>query len=262
MWRDWKQITGLALLGPGPALKKEGFLVHETRRGGGELVTSKRFTREIWIANARKQLVEGGIGDVKVDRLAQKMHVTRGSFYWHFENREDLLDALLNDWETRNYFEIAQVKARWARTEADLTEVVAIWIGEDPAFPAFDMAIRIWARKSSTVSASVRRIDEQWISLLQELFAKGGYDETESFVRARISYFHQIGYYALGLEENLTERVKLAPYYYKALTGKSPPANFDEVLGKLSAPEPISGRRKRKSAATAGAAAEATDDSK
>jgi AcrR family transcriptional regulator len=218
------------------------------------LVTSKRFTREIWIANARKQLVEEGIGDVKVDRLAQKMKVTRGSFYWHFVNREDLLDALLNDWETRNYFEIAQVKARWARTEPDLSEVVSIWIGEDPAFPAFDMAIRAWARKSEPVAASVKRIDDQWISLLQDLFVKGGYDETESFVRARISYFHQIGYYALGLQEDIGDRVKLAPYYYRALTGKDPPANFAEVLGKLSEPEPKGGRRKRKTAVKAGGA--------
>ena len=214
-------------------------------------MTSRRFTREIWIANAREQLVEGGIGDVKIDRLARKMHVTRGSFYWHFENREDLLDALLNDWETRNYFEIAQVKARWARTEPDMTEIVAIWIGEDPAFPAFDMAIRVWARKSSPVSGSVRRIDEQWIALLQELFTKGGYGEVESLVRARISYFHQIGYYALGLEEDISERVKLAPYYYTALTGKTPPANFDEAMEKLSDPAPKGGKRKRKLSAAA-----------
>jgi AcrR family transcriptional regulator len=220
------------------------------------LPTNRKFSREDWIASARKQFVERGIDDVKVDRLAKLMRVTRGSFYWHFENRKDLLDALLSDWETRNYFEIAQIKARWARTEPDMSEVMAIWIGEDPAFPAFDMAIRVWARKAPLVAASVSRVDDAWVALLQELFIRGGYDQTESFVRARISYFHQIGYYALGLKEDTAERMKLAPYYYEALTGKSPPANIGELLNKLGGAEPKGSKRKRGSSSKAAATAE------
>ncbi|MEI9851478.1 MAG: TetR/AcrR family transcriptional regulator [Sphingomonas sp.] len=69
-----------------------------------------RLGREDWIALARKVLVQSGIEDVKVVPLADRMQVTRGSFYWHFANRKDLLDALLSDWEVRNYFEIAQVR--------------------------------------------------------------------------------------------------------------------------------------------------------
>jgi len=59
--------------------------------------TTKRLTRDDWIDNARKVLVASGIEEVKVDRLARRMRVTRGSFYWHFEHRKDLLDALLSD---------------------------------------------------------------------------------------------------------------------------------------------------------------------
>ncbi len=198
---------------------------------------ARRFSREDWITSARKVLVETGVDDVKVDRLARKMKVTRGSFYWHFQHRKDLLDALLCDWEARNYFEIAQVRARWARTAPDLGEVVIIWLSEDPSFPAFDTAIRAWGRKSRPVSDTVGRVDEAWVSLLGEVFLKSGYDPTQSLVRARVTYFHQMGYYALSMKEETAERFRLAPYYYEVLTGHPPSDEFRATLSRLEQAE-------------------------
>jgi hypothetical protein len=48
-----------------------------------------------------------------------------------------------------------------------------------------------------------------------------GYDETESFVRARTTYFHQVGYYTLGVRESREQRLKLLPLYTRILTGYS-----------------------------------------
>lgn len=206
--------------------------------------SSPKYTRDDWIANARKVLVENGVDDVKVDRLATQMQVTRGGFYWHFKDRQDLLDALFSDWEVRNYFEIAQVKARWARTSPDLSEIVFLWLNEDPSFPAFDMAIRVWARKAPLVADAVRRVDDAWISLLSELFLKGGLGENESLVRARVTYFHQIGYYALGITEDKADRIRLAPYYYEVLTGHSASDDLVEKLNNLLMPEAKGVRRR------------------
>lgn len=209
---------------------------------------ARRLTREDWIASARKTLVDRGVDDVKVDRLAKQMRVTRGSFYWHFQHRKDLLDALLTDWEARNYFEIAQIRARWAKTAPDLTEVVASWLDADPAFPSFDVAVRAWARKSTDVAEAVERADAAWIGLLQELFQKSGYDSDESLVRARITHFHQIGYYALGFREPHAERLRLVPLYYRVLTGREPTANLLKTLGDLVGEAPAAKRTGRKAA--------------
>lgn len=208
----------------------------------------RRLTREDWIASARKTLVERGVDDVKVDRLAKQMRVTRGSFYWHFQHRRDLLDALLTDWEARNYFEIAQIRARWAKNAPDLTEVVASWLEADPAFPSFDVAVRAWARKSNEVAEAVERADAAWIALLQELFEKSGYDSDESLVRARITHFHQIGYYALGFREPHAERLRLVPLYYRVLTGREPTAKLIKVLDDLVRETPAPRRAGRKAA--------------
>ena len=213
------------------------------------MVQHRQLNREDWLAVARKTLVASGIDDVKVERLAAKMRVTRGSFYWHFENRRDLLDALLNDWEVRNHFEMAQIRTRWSRSEPDLSEIVAIWIGGDPDFPSYDMAIRGWARKSPSVSEAVVRIDEAWVALIAELFRREDYSEDESFVRARVIYFHQVGYHALGIHEDVRERIRLAPLYYKALTGKEPGTKLRRTLDILSRQQRSEERLPRRSAA-------------
>jgi AcrR family transcriptional regulator len=211
-------------------------------------VKEKSLTRESWIEAARRVLVNGGVEDVKVDRIARRLRMTRGSFYWHFSSREDLLNALLKDWEARNLTEIAQVEMRSVESEADLAAVIRIWIGEDPGFPAFDMAVRFWGRKSSKVASVVRRTDDAWVAQLQKVVGQLGYDSTESFVRARVIYFHQIGYYALGIEEDIERRLELAPYYYRVLTGKAPtPAAIREMTASRAIATPAAKTPRRSS---------------
>jgi AcrR family transcriptional regulator len=52
-------------------------------------------TPEHWIAAATDLLVDKGIDAVRVDPLARQLEVTRGSFYWHFKDRESLLVSVL-----------------------------------------------------------------------------------------------------------------------------------------------------------------------
>ncbi len=201
-----------------------------------------RLSREDWVAIARKVLIASGIDDVKVDVLAKRLRVTRGSFYWHFKHRQDLLDALLEDWEANNSREIAVIKARAAEDGGELIELFRVWLGEDPSYPSFDLAIRGWARKAKKVASAVRQIDENWISLFQAYFERSGLKEPESFVRARIMYFHQVGYFALSLEESLAERARLAPYYYEALTGTPAPDGMVDAMLELDKPKPRGAR--------------------
>ena len=209
------------------------------------MATKSRLTREDWIAIARKTLIASGVDDVKVDVLARRLRITRGSFYWHFKSRQELLDALLEDWKTNNSREIAAIEVRAAEDGGELIELFRVWLGEDPSYPSFDFAIRGWARKAKKVAAVVRQIDENWISLFQSYFEHSGLVAPESFVRARIMYFHQVGYFALALDESLAERARLAPYYYAALIGSPAPQGMVDSMMALEKPKP----RTRKSPA-------------
>lgn len=218
------------------------------------MAAGERLTRADWINFARKVLVKSGIDDVKVDRLAKRMKVTRGSFYWHFEDRQALLDALLDDWRSRNISEIEQIAARWAAIPPDFLEVIRIWLGEDPLVPQFDMAIRAWAKKTPAVAKLVHQVDDAWVALLQDFFSRAGLGPDESLVRARVVYFHQIGYYALAIDEDLEVRARLVPFYYEVLTGQRPTPALQEML-KAFVASPTKARRSKKVSTTSLSAA-------
>lgn len=58
-------------------------------------------SRETWIDAAFAQFNRGGLASVKVEALSRDLYATKGSFYWHFENRSDLIAAVIERWEQR-----------------------------------------------------------------------------------------------------------------------------------------------------------------
>jgi AcrR family transcriptional regulator len=181
-------------------------------------------SREDWLLAARAALIAEGKDAVKVERLAKTLNVTRGGFYWHFKDRDDLMDALLESWEQET------TKAIQSTLEKDHTNgmgeflaLVNLWVDEKAFSPAYDTAVRDWARTCPHVARAVKRVDSRRIDILKRIFLDLGYDDDEAFIRARITYFHQVGYYTLGLGESHSERRKLLPLYIRVLTGHEAP---------------------------------------
>jgi AcrR family transcriptional regulator len=196
-----------------------------TRRRGSARRASQRepLTREDWIRTARAALIKGGIGAVRIVPLARALGVTRGGFYWHFNGRKDLLNALLADWEQTNtapFERIVQPPSRDGM--AEFQALVDLWISESEYSPAWDSAMRNWAALSRQAAAVVKRVDERRIGIIREIFIHLGYRDPEALVRARIAYFHQVGYYTLGLAEARERRLELLPVYTASLIGTPP----------------------------------------
>lgn len=173
-----------------------------------------------WVAMARDVLLEEGVQGVKVDRLAQRLGVTKGGFYKHFAHRDALLAQLLALWEADNVFVPALPRALDADAARErLLALTERLIGEEGYDPRFDLAVRDWARVDPAVAAVVRRTDRRRVALLRRLFAALGCDTQEADVRSRVLYYHQVGYYALGIHESEAERRRLLPAYLRILIG-------------------------------------------
>jgi AcrR family transcriptional regulator len=174
---------------------------------------------EDWIRQARAMLIAEGIGALKIDRLAKACKVTRGGFYWRFRNREDLLDRLLDHWHESNGTAYLDVLRPDVAPPARYMRLVQLLIDESRFDPAFDSAVRAWGAVSTKARALVHKADDDRIGALTRLFLDAGYAQEESFIRARIAYFHQVGYYALGVREARTTRLNYMPTYFRILTG-------------------------------------------
>ncbi|HEY6482977.1 MAG TPA: helix-turn-helix domain-containing protein [Steroidobacteraceae bacterium] len=178
--------------------------------------------RDAWLAAARDSLIREGIAAVKIGRIARRLKVTRGGFYWFFASRQQLLDELLELWQRENTAALkAILQSSAANGMAEFRALGDVWIGERTYSPAWDAAVRDWARVSAKVARVVRRTDEERIRLMKRIFLDLGYADEEAFVRARICYFHQVGYYALGVRESRQERLRLLPLYTRVLTGRN-----------------------------------------
>jgi AcrR family transcriptional regulator len=177
--------------------------------------------RQGWLDAARNALIREGIAGVKVGKIARRLKVTRGGFYWFFDSHKQLLDELLLDWEQRNTAGFESVLRESGRNGmAEFQALVGVWLNEKDYSPAWDAAVRDWARVSGKVANAVRRTDDARIEILKQVFLDMGCKDEEAFVRARICYFHQVGYYALGVRESREERLRLMPLYTRVLTGR------------------------------------------
>lgn len=172
-----------------------------------------------WIAAAREALIEGGLGAVKVDRLAKRLGVTRGGFYWRFANPAALLDALLADWRETNSAAFLAAVGGPGTPRQRFDAMMRVQIEEEGYSSAYDTAVREWGRVDPKVATAVAEVDDTRIAELERLFADAGCKPREALVRARVTYYHQVGYYAMGVQEARERRWTLSATYRHVLTG-------------------------------------------
>jgi AcrR family transcriptional regulator len=59
----------------------------------------RRLGRDDWVAEATEVLASHGLSAVAVEPLAERLGVTKGSFYAHFANRDELVAAVMARWK-------------------------------------------------------------------------------------------------------------------------------------------------------------------
>jgi hypothetical protein len=92
---------------------------------------------------------------------------------------------------------------------------------EDGIDPRFDNAIRDWAHSSPQTAEVLAKADSLRIAALERMFRALGDDEKRAPIRARIAYFHQVGYGTLEIHDDPEERLLNLRYYAEALTGRT-----------------------------------------
>jgi AcrR family transcriptional regulator len=152
-------------------------------------------TREAWTEAATEVLVDQGIDHVRVDVLARQLGVTRGSFYWHFKDREALLNSVLQAWRERA---TEQLTSRLERARDDahdqLRDVLSLpFRGRAASRGArIELAIRAWARRDATARHAVDEADAARIGYIAQIFSSLGFPIAQARHRAFITYAHVV----------------------------------------------------------------------
>ena len=74
----------------------------QASRTGPKRLGECTLTAADWAEAALQLIAEVGVRGLTVDALAQRLGATKGSFYWHFKTRAELLAAAIERWEQRS----------------------------------------------------------------------------------------------------------------------------------------------------------------
>jgi AcrR family transcriptional regulator len=152
-------------------------------------------TPDTWIAAATEVLIDRGIDAVRVDVLAKALAVTRGSFYWHFKDREALLVAVLHAWRDGATEQVIErFEGQQADPQALIGELISLPFRGRAAQRAarVELAIRAWARRDALARQAVDEVDARRLSYIAQCFSALGFSIGEARARAFILYAYEV----------------------------------------------------------------------
>jgi AcrR family transcriptional regulator len=203
------------------AIMTDTRLLRAVAERGAANAERNQLQRFDWLQQALEIFVDEGIDAIRITRLANELGVTRGSFYWHFQNREDLINSLVAYWKDKNTAAITTSVAQASSLADGIFRFFEICIDDAMFDPRLDLALREWARRSTSIHQLVDDEDAARIEALCQFYRRFDYPMPQALIRARVLYYSQIGFYALGTNESLQTRLDYTEAYFEAFTGRT-----------------------------------------
>ncbi len=178
----------------------------------GEL---KKLSREDWLQCGFKVLIKKGVEGIKIVLLADQLGVTSGSFYWHFKNRKELCESLLDYWE-QEMTDAAIEKAKqfagppkeriWNLMEQVMTSGLA----------SYDLAIWHWAQSDPMAHKVFQRAVDKRFSFATWMFTEAGFSKSQAEARGRMMVVYMMGESTL-ITDTPTKRKAILKLKYNIL---------------------------------------------
>lgn len=188
-----------------------------------------RASKEFWALAALEALSTGGLEAVAVEPVAKRLGVTKGSFYWHFESRAELLEAALQLWEERSTTGVIATLDQMD-DPADRLRHIFRNVGDPAKIPAPYSGVHA-ALATATDPAVIRvleRITTARLGYVERCFMELGLTKAAAQRRAYLAYVAFLGISRLehdapSLPSSTSERGEYAEYVLSTLIPASAP---------------------------------------
>jgi AcrR family transcriptional regulator len=176
-----------------------------------------RTPRTSWIDEGLRALAAGGPDAVRIEPLAQTLGVTKGGFYWHFDDRRALLEEILDTWERASVDEVIErVEGGGGDTRAKLRRLSMI-AGSSGEGLRIDLAVRDWSRRDKRVAKRLTRVDNRRMDYMRSLFGAFCPDEDDVEVRCMVFYSLWIGSHFIATDHGARSRADVLKLVLKRL---------------------------------------------
>jgi len=143
-----------------------------------------------WIESAIDVLAREGLGGLRIEVLAKRCGVTKGSFYWHFKDRQDLLTAMLEYWKEGRIRDIEKTTSVTpGREREQLHFAIEVYgASRNRKGMAIELAVRDWARHDPQAATFVEAVDLYRLECTRKLFVAAGMTDAEAKSRSLLLY--------------------------------------------------------------------------
>lgn len=175
-----------------------------------------RLDAAAWIEAAFEALARDGIEAVRVEPLAEALSVTKGSFYWHFADRDALLAALFDRWAKGRVAAIRAETDSGAEPRATLYRLIELYArGPNTRGLAIELAIRGLARGDARAAAAVNRVDSERLARVAALFGGLSHKPAEAEARAFLFYAFVFGQSLIARRSDVALRTAAAELFLR-----------------------------------------------
>jgi AcrR family transcriptional regulator len=144
-----------------------------------------------WLDEGLKVLAELGASAVTLDRMCERMGLTKGAFYHHFGSMPAFREQLLTQFEAERTTAIIDIVERAPnRSARDRLEQLLLEVTRD-GNPRLEIALRAWANQDQAAAKAMRRVDATRIGYVRRLCAEAGHREPKQL--ATLLYVVLIG---------------------------------------------------------------------
>jgi AcrR family transcriptional regulator len=188
-------------------------------------VERKRLTRQDWTGAALAALARGGIAAVAVEPIAASLGATKGSFYWHFANRDALLEAALQEWERTDTDEVISLVEAEPDARRRLRLLLAVALGGHGERTGERVELALQPTAGHPLVAPVlARVTARRLDYLTDQFTALGFPPEQARQRSLLAYTAYLGHAQLA-----HATPEAAP------AGDALPAYVDAVIATLTA---------------------------
>jgi AcrR family transcriptional regulator len=135
---------------------------------------TQRVSKAQWLDMGLEVLETDGIAGVRIEILAKRLGISKSGFYWHFKNRDQLLNELLNHW-SRELTEVATTNPEMLALEPKNRIIKTAEMILEYDLTRYEIPIRQWALHDAVAARAVRKVNRLRLSFLSEAFSELGF---------------------------------------------------------------------------------------
>ena len=145
---------------------------------------------------------------MRVERLARELGVTKGSFYWHFTDRADLLNRMLEFW-SQKYTDVIVENPEFLEGDPGEGLLAVLVRVRKEKLEEFELALRSWARLDPNVDKTVREVYRKRTDFVRGFFKRLGFRGMEVEIRARLALCYLAWERSMYDEDSEASRLKM-----------------------------------------------------